>query len=131
MVRSGTLQYDLIDVLMPLTDSEIQGFEPREQSYKRSDGHALYIFIRPNGSKLWRMSYRFEGKQKTLSFGSYPIVTIEEARDLRTKAKRLLRQGNHPIFKRPFSWPSCGKFQFHSGGNSADAHIWAFIVVSP
>ena len=81
---------------MPLTDSEIEGFEPREQSYKRSDGHALYIFIRPNGSKLWRMSYSFEGKQKTLSFGSYPVVTIEEARDLRTKAKRLLRQDVDP-----------------------------------
>ncbi|MFH2073991.1 MAG: integrase arm-type DNA-binding domain-containing protein [Pseudomonadota bacterium] len=81
---------------MPLTDSEIEGFEPREQSYKRSDGHALYIFIRPNGSKLWRMNYHFEGKQKTLSFGSYPVVTIEEARDLRTKAKRLLRQDVDP-----------------------------------
>ncbi|MEQ8301334.1 MAG: tyrosine-type recombinase/integrase [Hyphomonas sp.] len=81
---------------MPLTDSEIEDFEPREQSYKRSDGHALYIFIRPNGSKLWRMNYHFEGKQKTLSFGSYPVVTIEEARDLRTKAKRLLRQDIDP-----------------------------------
>ncbi|MBO6584188.1 MAG: tyrosine-type recombinase/integrase [Hyphomonas sp.] len=81
---------------MPLTDSEIEGFEPRARSYKRSDGHALYIFITPNGSKLWRMSYRFEGKQKTLSFGSYPIVSIEEARDLRTRAKRLLRQDIDP-----------------------------------
>ncbi|MEP0316118.1 MAG: integrase arm-type DNA-binding domain-containing protein [Hyphomonas sp.] len=81
---------------MPLTDSEIEGFEPRARSYKRSDGHALYIFITPNGSKLWRMSYRFEGKQKTLSFGSYPIVSIEEARDLRTRAKRLLRQEIDP-----------------------------------
>ena len=81
---------------MPLTDSEIEGFEPRERSYKRSDGHALYIFVTPTGSKLWRMSYRFEGKQKTLAFGSYPVVTIEEARDLRTKAKRLLRQDVDP-----------------------------------
>tara|TARA_R110001599_G_scaffold176532_2_gene368709 strand:+ start:6388 stop:7578 length:1191 start_codon:yes stop_codon:yes gene_type:complete len=81
---------------MPLTDSDIESFEPRQRSYKRSDGHALYIFVTPNGSKLWRMSYRFEGKQKTLSFGSYPIVTIDEARDLRTKAKRLLRQDIDP-----------------------------------
>ena len=81
---------------MPLTDSEIEGFEPREQSYKRSDGHALYIFIRPNGSKLWRMNYRFEGKQKTLSFGAWPIVTLEEARALRNNAKRLLRQDIDP-----------------------------------
>tara|TARA_R110000803_G_scaffold87618_2_gene154450 strand:+ start:6126 stop:7316 length:1191 start_codon:yes stop_codon:yes gene_type:complete len=81
---------------MPLTDSEIEGFEPREQSYKRSDGHALYIFIRPSGSKLWRMNYRFEGKQKTLSFGAWPIVTLEEARALRNNAKRLLRQDIDP-----------------------------------
>lgn len=81
---------------MPLTDSEIESFEPLERSYKRSDGHALYIFVTPNGSKLWRMSYRFEGKQKTLSFGPYPVVTLQEARDLRTKAKRLLRQEIDP-----------------------------------
>jgi len=81
---------------MPLTDSEIEGFEPRARSYKRSDSHALYVFITPNGSKLWRMSYRFDGKQKTLSFGSYPIVSIEEARELRTRAKRLLRQDIDP-----------------------------------
>ncbi len=81
---------------MPLTDSEIESFEPLERSYKRSDGHALYIFVTPHGSKLWRMSYRFEGKQKTLSFGPYPVVTLQEARDLRTKAKRLLRQEIDP-----------------------------------
>ena len=81
---------------MPLTDSEIEGFEPRARSYKRSDGHALYIFIRPNGSKLWRMNYRFEGKQKTLSFGAWPIVTLQEARALRNNAKRLLRQDIDP-----------------------------------
>lgn len=81
---------------MPLIDSEIEGFEPQVRSYKRSDGKALYIFVTPSGSKLWRMSYRFEGKQKTLSFGPYPVVTIEEARALRTKAKRLLRQDIDP-----------------------------------
>lgn len=81
---------------MPLTDSEIEGFQPEVRAYKRSDGQALYLYVMPTGSKLWRMNYRFEGKQKTLSFGPYPVVTIEEARDLRTKAKRLLRQEIDP-----------------------------------
>ena len=96
MVCSRITQTDPLHLPLPLTDSEIEGFESQRKSYKRSDGHALYIFITPNGSKLWRMSYRFEGKQKTLSFGSCPVVTIDEARDLRTKAKRLLRQDIDP-----------------------------------
>ncbi|WP_339798113.1 integrase arm-type DNA-binding domain-containing protein [uncultured Hyphomonas sp.] len=81
---------------MPLTDSEIEGFEPQEKSYKRADGGGLHIFVVPTGSKLWRMNYRFEGKQKTLSFGAWPVVTLEEARALRNNAKRLLRQDIDP-----------------------------------
>ena len=57
---------------MPLTDSEIDAFAPQEKSYKRADGGGLHIFVVPTGSKLWRMNYRFEGKQKTLSFGAWP-----------------------------------------------------------
>lgn len=81
---------------MPLTDSEIDDFAPQEKSYKRADGGGLHIFVVPTGSKLWRMNYRFEGKQKTLSFGAWPVVTLEEARALRNNAKRLLRQDIDP-----------------------------------
>jgi hypothetical protein len=83
---------DPCEPAMLMTDSEIDAFAPLEKSYKRADGRGLDIFVTPTGSKLWRMNYRLEGKQKTLSFGAWPIVTLEEARALRNNAKRLLRQ---------------------------------------
>ena len=62
---------------MPLTDSEIDAFAPQEKSYKRADGRGLHIFVTRTGSKLWRVNYRFQGKQKTLSVGAWPVVTLE------------------------------------------------------
>ena len=87
---------DPCEPAMPLTDSEIDAFAPLEKSYKRADGRGLHIFVTPTGSKLWRMNYRFEGKQKTLSFGAWPIVTLEEAREKCIMAKRLLKQDIDP-----------------------------------
>jgi Arm domain-containing DNA-binding protein len=55
---------------MPLTDLQIKRFSPSEKPYKRADGGGLFIQVTPKGSKLWRMSYRFEGKQKLLSLGA-------------------------------------------------------------
>jgi len=81
---------------MPLTDSEIASLEPRKKAYKRADGRGLYIFATPNGSKLWRMAYRFEHKQKTLSFGAWPIVLLKDARKRCIHAKRLLLQDVDP-----------------------------------
>lgn len=81
---------------MKLTDTDIDALLPEARSYKRSDGRGLYILVVPTGSKLWRMNYRFEGKQKTLSFGGWPIVTLEEAREKCLKAKRLLKQDIDP-----------------------------------
>lgn len=63
---------------------------------KYSDGEGLYIFIQPSGSKLWQMTYRYEGKQKVLSFGPYPLISLKEARDKRDKAKKLLLEGKDP-----------------------------------
>ena len=81
---------------MKLTDTDIDALLPEARSYKRADGRGLYILVVPTGSKLWRMNYRFEGKQKTLSFGAWPIVTLEEAREKCLKAKRLLKQDIDP-----------------------------------
>jgi len=61
-----------------------------------SDGGGLYLVVNPNGSKFWRMNYRFEKKQKTLSFGAYPKVTLADARALRANAKRALTDDIDP-----------------------------------
>jgi Arm DNA-binding domain len=66
-----------------LTDTQVRQAKPREREYKLADYASLYLLIRPNGSKLWRLDYRFGGKQKTLALDAYPIVTLAEARERR------------------------------------------------
>ena len=68
---------------MKLNDRKIKALKPAEKPKRYSDGLGLFIEVKPTGSKLWRMAYRYEGKQKLLSFGKYPIITI--ARDQGTK----------------------------------------------
>jgi integrase len=81
---------------MPLTDTKLRSLKPSSKPTKHSDAGGLFVLVTPQGSKLWRLAYRFGGKQKTLSFGSYPIVTLAEARDKRDKAKRLLAENIDP-----------------------------------
>jgi hypothetical protein len=81
---------------MPLNDSARLAAKPETTAKKLSDGGGLYLFVPPSGSKAWRMNYRFAGKQKTLSFGLYPRVTMADARALRENAKRALAEGLDP-----------------------------------
>lgn len=85
---------------MPLTDTKIKSLKPKEKRYKVSDFDGLYIAVNPNGSKLWRLKYRFEGKEKLLSFGKYPYTTLQHARQLRDEARTLLAQGFDPSAER-------------------------------
>ena len=81
---------------MKLTDDMIAAIQDTRKDKKYSDGHGLYLHVFPSGGKLWRMWYRFEGKQKTLSFGAYPVVSLLDARAKRAEAKRLLANGIDP-----------------------------------
>ncbi|SDP41196.1 Integrase [Filomicrobium insigne] len=81
---------------MPLTDSTIRNSKPHAKPYKVSDGGGLHLLVQTNGSKLWRLAYRFAGKQKTLALGSYPTVSLQKAREGRDAAKRLLSDGIDP-----------------------------------
>ena len=81
---------------MSLTDSKIRSLKPKDKPYKVSDAHGLYIFVRPTGTKSWRQKYRYQGKEKLLSHGKYPIVSLAEARVLRDEAIRLLHEGIDP-----------------------------------
>ena len=77
---------------MKLTDIACKTAKPSEKPFKKFDGGGLHLLIKPNGSKLWRLKYRYLGKEKLLSIGAYPIISLAEARDARDKAKRLLAQ---------------------------------------
>lgn len=81
---------------MPLSDVKVRSIKPDVKNRKVSDGAGLHLLVTPTGSKLWRMAYRHGGKQKTLSFGSYPVVTLGMARDKRLEAKRKLDAGIDP-----------------------------------
>jgi integrase len=83
-----------------LTDVRIRQTKPRERPFKVSDAHGLHILVQPTGSKLWRLAYRFGGKQKTLALGAYSQVGLKAARDQATDAKRLLAEGIDPSEKR-------------------------------
>lgn len=82
---------------MPLTEIQAKKSKPRDQGYKLADGEGLFLLVQPNGSKLWRMKYRFGGKEKLLSFGAYPSLGLAAARDKRTAAKALLAEGKDPM----------------------------------
>ncbi len=83
-----------------LTDKQIRAASPREKSYKLSDGLGLYLEVMPNGSKLWRMKYRFDGKEKRISFGGYPDTSGRLARESRDVARKQLAAGLDPSAQR-------------------------------
>ena len=85
---------------MALTDAAIRNLKPKQTPYKRSDSAGLHLRIMSEGSKLWRLAYRFAGKQKTIALGSYPVITLAMAREAKDDAKRLLAQGVDPSEKR-------------------------------
>lgn len=73
--------------ILPLTDKSISAAKPKDKPYKLYDGHGLYLIIRPQGGKWWRIDYSFQRKRKTLSLGTYPNVSLQQARLKRDRIK--------------------------------------------
>jgi len=83
-----------------LSDRAIRTSKPQEKPYKLYDGGGLHVLVQPSGSKLWRLKYRFAGKEKLISFGSYPDVTLATAREKRDEARKQLASGRDPSAQR-------------------------------
>ena len=81
---------------MPLTDAFVKNAKAKSAPKKRSDGGGLHLLVTEQGSKLWRLSYRYENKQKTLALGAYPSISLSEARAKREAAKKQLADGIDP-----------------------------------
>ncbi|MFD1244143.1 tyrosine-type recombinase/integrase [Paralysiella testudinis] len=81
---------------MPLNDRQIKNAKPAEKAYKISDGHGLHLLIKPNGGKYWRLKYRIDGKEKLLSIGTYPTISLVEARAAAENARRMVANGQSP-----------------------------------
>lgn len=81
----------------PLSDIQIRNAKPKEKPYKLADGGGMYLEVTPTGSKLWRMKFRqANGSESRLAFGSYPEVSLQEARAKRLDARKLIAQNIDP-----------------------------------
>lgn len=85
---------------MPLTDTALKTAKPQEKPYRLSDSGGLYIEVAPSGGKWWRLKYRFEGKEKRLSLGTYTEVSLKDARERRDEARKLVAAGVDPSVHR-------------------------------
>ena len=81
---------------MPLTDIAISSAKPTEKPYKLYDEGGLFLIVTPNGGKWWRFKYRFEGKEKLLSMGTYPEVPLKDAREKRDDHRKQVAAGIDP-----------------------------------
>lgn len=81
---------------MALTDIAIRNAKPRPKPYKLADALGLFVLVQPSGGKLWRIKYRVEGREKKLGFGTYPEVSLSDARKRRDEARELIAAGKDP-----------------------------------
>ena len=80
-----------------LTDTRVKTAKSQEKLYKLTDERGLHLSVYPNGSKLWQMRYRIEGKERTASLGKYPEVSLAEARDKRDQLRKLIANDIDPV----------------------------------
>jgi integrase len=85
---------------MALSDTIIKAAKPREKNWKLADEKGLYLLITPAGGKLWKVKFRHHGKEKKLSLGAYPDVSLAKARKLRRAAREQLAEGQDPALER-------------------------------
>ena len=85
---------------MSLTDTEVRKAKATEKAYRLSDSGSLYLWVTPAGGKLWRWAYKYEGKEKLMSFGKYPAVSLAFARERHAEARKLLALGLDPMAQR-------------------------------
>ncbi|HDS6850650.1 TPA: integrase arm-type DNA-binding domain-containing protein [Enterobacter cancerogenus] len=81
---------------MALTDIKVRTAKPTDKQYKLTDGNGMHLLVHPNGSRYWRLQYRYGGKQKMLALGVYPDVSLADARARRDEARKLLANGIDP-----------------------------------
>ena len=79
-----------------ISDAALRAAKPKSTPYKLSAGNALYPEVKPNGAKLWRWKYRLLGKESRVALGSYPKLSLREAREAMEAARKLVAQGVHP-----------------------------------
>ena len=79
-----------------LTDIKVKSARPEKKQYKLADGQGLYLLVTPQGGKLWRFKYRFNNKEKVRAFGTYPEISLADARENRDAARKQLANDIDP-----------------------------------
>lgn len=82
--------------MQKLTDSRCRNIKPTDKTQKLFDGGGLFLKVKPNGVKTWHLKYRFASKEKLLSFGKYPIISLADARQKQAEAKKMLADNIDP-----------------------------------
>lgn len=85
---------------MPLTDTAVRQAKPADKDVTLTDGSGLSLFIATNGTKSWHFRFSWHGKQPRVSLGTYPEITLKEARELRDQARSLVAKGIDPRLQR-------------------------------
>lgn len=85
---------------MPLSETSVRMAKPRPKTYRLADANGLYVEIAPNGSRYWRLKYRFGGKEKRLALGVYPVVSLAKAREDAREARLFLNDGIDPSIRK-------------------------------
>lgn len=83
-----------------LNDAHARNAKPKEQPYKLTDGHGLFLLVMPNGTKAWRYRYELGGKENLFAIGNYPDLSLRQAREHREQARALVKRGIHPSHQR-------------------------------
>ncbi|MDD2640276.1 MAG: tyrosine-type recombinase/integrase [Arcobacteraceae bacterium] len=99
-------------ITKPLSDTEIKNSKPKPKDYKLGDGFGLFIVIKTNGTKMWRFDFTYEQKRKSMSFGTYPAVSLKEARDMRELARNNLQNNINPIDSKASNFELEATFEF-------------------
>jgi integrase len=85
---------------MTLTDIKCRTAKPKPKPYKLGDSLGLFLLVQPSGGKLWRFKYRVNGKEKKLAIGSYPEISLSDARDIRDAARKVVATGGDPALEK-------------------------------
>ena len=104
---------------MPLTDRTIRNAKPAAKAYKLADGGGMFLLVNPNGSRLWRLKYRVDGREKLLAIGAYPDVSLARARERRDEARKVIASGGDP---------SALKRQAHKEAKAAETNTFRAVA---
>lgn len=108
---------------MPLTQFAIVNAAPKDKPYKLADGGGLHLLVQPNGSKLWRLRYRFNGQENMLACGTFPSTSLANARMKREEARSLLSSGMNPSVKRKLDKIAAATAARNTFGDVAAEHL--------